>query len=335
VFACYLSATNPYQNLGVEEEIFAKIRKNCLNKFSQGGVLVWVNKPSVVVGKYQNICAEVNLPYIYDNDISLLRRISGGGCVYHDYGNLNYSFILPKKRGMFGDVVKYQQLIADVLRSLGLVVVVNKRGDILLNNNKISGCAQKICGDWVLHHGTLLFAADKFCLRQSLRLDARITVSDFATASVRSAVTNIVDELAGMARDEFYQYMFAQLQKGFSATKMELEQFVSKQKVKNRVANARSWDWLYKQNPTFNLQQKISLANKQKVEISFEVQSGRIVTCAFNEAENGLPLLEKQATTLLGANFELERIQKLLYQFGDKWGVAKQLTGCQIFRRMN
>ena len=148
-----VTGTDIYYNLALEEYMF--------NKSSEESVLLlWKNDTSIVLGKYQNVYEEINIKEVSRKHISVARRNTGGGTVFHDRGNLNYSFITSCSSGMFSE---YDEFIFPVLQALnGLGVPAQKRNnsDIAIGTSKISGSAQAVKSHRILHHGTLLFDAD-------------------------------------------------------------------------------------------------------------------------------------------------------------------------------
>lgn len=156
--------------------------------------LLWRNEPSIVVGKHQNVLAEIDLVYARGKGFKVARRISGGGTVFHDLGNLNFSFITNGEEGKLINYRRYVTPIVEVLGKLGVEATFSKRDDILINEMKISGNASHVFKKRVLHHGTLLFSSDLSDLSKALKV-APERFSDKAVKSVRSKVTNIAEHL--------------------------------------------------------------------------------------------------------------------------------------------
>ena len=155
--------------------------------------LLWQNEPTVVIGKNQNAFTEIDIEYTNSNNIHISRRITGGGAVYHDLGNLNYSFI-SKKQGSDIDFRSFSLPIIEALSDMGIFAELSGRNDIMIGDKKISGNAQTHFADRVLHHGTLLFDSDLTILSSSLRVD-RKKIEAKAIQSIKSRVANIKDYL--------------------------------------------------------------------------------------------------------------------------------------------
>ncbi len=182
-----VSKTNdPFYNIASEEYI--------LKNFNEDIFFLYINKPSVICGKHQNPIAETNFDFIQKNNIPVIRRLSGGGTVYHDLGNLNFCFIQYSNDQKLVDFKRYTKPIMEVLNSLGLNASLGIKNDIRVDDIKISGNAEHIWKNRVLHHGTLLFDTNLSNLNLSLSKDD----SNFIGKSVksnRSDVTNILNHL--------------------------------------------------------------------------------------------------------------------------------------------
>lgn len=176
-----------YFNLAMEEYVF--------NKFREEDVFIlWVNSPSVVVGKHQNLLEEVNLKYCFENDINVARRISGGGTVFHDLGNLNYSYITNSTGNTGVDFKEFVKPIYDVLKNIDIDVEISPRNDLRIDEFKICGHAEYMRNKRVLHHGCILFDTNLENLSKSLKLN-NLDIVSTSVKSVRSKVCNISDKL--------------------------------------------------------------------------------------------------------------------------------------------
>ena len=179
------STTDPYFNIAVEEYLLKNFTDDCF--------ILYQNKPSIIIGKHQNTLAEINYQYVKENNIAVVRRLSGGGTVYHDLGNLNFSFI--KNSGNDKNLVDFKMYttpIIEVLKQLGVNAEFGGHNDIQVNGFKISGNAEHIFKKRVLHHGTLLFSSDLSILNNAIKAPEN-RYSDKAVKSVRAVVANIKD----------------------------------------------------------------------------------------------------------------------------------------------
>ena len=181
-----LTTTNPHYNLAVEEYLFRHEREDVC--------MLWQNEPTVVIGKNQNAFAEVDIDALHRDGVYLARRITGGGAVYHDLGNVNFSFISANSAETGLDFARFTAPIVKALAALGLRVELSGRNDLLLDGQKFSGNAQYSAEGRTLHHGTLLFDADLTVLARYLRPDEEKLKSK-GIKSVRSRVTNLKPHL--------------------------------------------------------------------------------------------------------------------------------------------
>ena len=199
----YINDTNtdPYWNLAAEEYL--------LKNFTEPVFRLWRNSNSIIVGQYQNTLAEIDYDYVKKNGICVVRRLSGGGAVFHDLGNLNYTFI-EQKRGMEESNAMFRRFTApvlDALNSLGVKAYIEGRNDLLIDGKKFSGNAICIYKERILQHGTLLFNANMGNLSQALKSRPEKFIGK-AVQSTRSRVTNISSHLPQpMTLDQFQQYL--------------------------------------------------------------------------------------------------------------------------------
>ena len=216
---CLISPyTDPYFNLASEEYL--------LKWFREDVFLLYRNLPSIVVGKHQNTLSEINLPYVQEQEILVARRISGGGSVFHDEGNLNFAFFTTGKEGELVDYRRATLPIVEAMGKMGLKVSLGKRNELLIKGLKISGTASHVYKHRVLHHGTLLFSSELEQL--STALDSiRDKFTDRAVKSVRSGVANVRD---------------------FLAEPMDMEQF--QERILNHVLNLNEKNRIYKFSET-------------------------------------------------------------------------------------
>lgn len=177
-----LESKNPYINLAIEEYLFLSSVEDIF--------MLWQNEPTVVIGKNQNAFAEINTEYVKEKGIHIARRITGGGAVYHDLGNVNYTFISKRQSNSDINFDFFTQPIIELLKKEGINAKLSGRNDILVEDKKISGNAQHTKGDRVLHHGTLLFDSDLSILSKALNVDEE-KIKAKAIKSLRSRVANL------------------------------------------------------------------------------------------------------------------------------------------------
>jgi lipoate-protein ligase A len=199
------SGKDPYFNVAAEEYLLKTINADCF--------MLWQNDPSIIVGKHQNALAEINLPFILDKKIPVIRRISGGGTVYHDHGNINFSFIKTGERDKLVDFRKFLDPVIGALNQLGIPAKFEGKNDLRVNGLKISGNAEHVYRNKVLHHGTLLYSSDLTIIKQVFNNNPE-KFADKAVRSLRSNVANITDFIAEPLHvNEFMQKITAYIEK--------------------------------------------------------------------------------------------------------------------------
>ena len=182
------SCTDPYWNLAAEEYL--------LKSFSEPIFRLWRNESSIIIGQYQNAVAEIDTTYVKENGIKVVRRLTGGGAVFHDLGNLNYTFIEEKKQGEDAPAMfrRFTAPILDALNAIGVKAYLHGRNDLLIDERKFSGNAVCIHKNRTLQHGTLLFNASMNSLGAALKSRPEKFIGK-AVQSNRSRVTNIHEHL--------------------------------------------------------------------------------------------------------------------------------------------
>lgn len=177
--------TDPYFNLALEEYLLKEFKEDCF--------MLWQNEPCVVVGKNQNVFNEINEDFVRKNNIKVARRLSGGGAVYHDLGNLNFTFIINDTQNSLRDYRRFTTPIVNVLANLGVKAELSERNDLLINGLKFSGNAQYKHKNRLLHHGTILFSSDLNSIRSALKTDT--SNKGRWVKSIPSPMTNVQEHL--------------------------------------------------------------------------------------------------------------------------------------------
>lgn len=263
------NCTDPYFNLALEEYLFNLDDDNSY-------MLLWQNEPTIVIGKYQNTAEEINSEYVKEKDIHVVRRITGGGAVYHDLGNLNYTFISKgtgKKEFDFG---KFTMPIIKALGKLGINAELSGRNDITIDGKKFSGNAQYVKYGKVLHHGTLLFSSHMEELTKALKVSPEKFQSK-GIKSVRSRVTNISDYLTTtISIEDFRQlllnYMFEEDSELTEGWLSDTDYSEIDSLMRNKYL---TWKWNYGYSPEFNVKQEKRFAGG-KIEVLINVKQGVI-----------------------------------------------------------
>ncbi len=262
--------TNPYFNIASEEFLLKNIDSECF--------MLYCNQPSVIVGKHQNTYAEINSAFVRENQIPVVRRLSGGGTVYHDLGNVNFAFIHTGENGKLINFRKFIEPIVDTLKNWNIEAEIGKRNDIKIAGKKVSGNAEHIYKNRVLHHGTLLFSSNLNHLNESLN-NNYAKYLDKSVKLVKSEVVNISDFMAeNISISEFYNSIFESICKNFANSKDY--QFTESDliTINNSVENKYSkWSWNYGYSRKYQFTNSFSTENGT-VSIHFNVENGEIQT---------------------------------------------------------
>lgn len=264
--------TDPRINLAIEEYALKNLDIN------ETYLLFYINEPSIIIGKNQNSVEEINTEYVESNGIHVVRRLSGGGAVYHDLGNLNYSFITKDDGDSFHNFRKFTEPVIAALKQMGVNAELSGRNDILAEGRKISGNAQFSTRGRMFTHGTLLFNSEMDHIVSSLRVK-KDKIESKGIKSVRSRVANISEFLTEKwTIEEFRSALLKFIFQGQEVSEYVLtEEDWEKihQLSKERYQN---WDWNYGKSPKFNLQHSHRFPVGQ-VDVRLDVDKGVIENC--------------------------------------------------------
>lgn len=297
--------SDPFHNSALEEYCLRHL------PLDEPIFLMYVNDTAVIIGRNQNIFEETDPDYLERNGIQLVRRLSGGGAVYHDAGNLNFSFIVPGRR----DIHHFQKFTGPIVRTLarfGIEATMQPNGSLFVGEKKISGHAQYAAADRLLSHGTLLFAADLGSLSPALRPKVNPAESK-GVASIRSPVMNVRPLLpAGIQLADLQR---AILQELFADEVTEYQLTAAEQTAIQQLAaeQYRSWEWIYGRNPRFVLQLD-GRVPAGDIEIRLEIDKGRMremdIFCDFFDKRQPAQLAEQ----LLGLKYDAAALLDRLSQ---------------------
>ncbi len=265
-----LKNTNPFFCLAAEEYL--------LKNFSEDIFMLWRSENTVVVGKHQNALAEINYPYVREKNITVARRISGGGTVVHDNGNVNFTFIKNVKSPAEISFKLFTEPVVEALAKLGIKATTSGRNDLLIEDLKISGNAEHVYKNRVLHHGTLLFDSDLNNLGKAIKVVPGKYESK-AVQSNRSKVANISGFLKNkMKIQEFIHFLLdVQLRKDGN-TKFSLNDLDSEIIQKLAFEKFETWDWRWGYSPKYTFKNKVEIEGKI-LQIKLNVKKGIIEKC--------------------------------------------------------
>ena len=302
---CIIStSTNPYFNLATEEYL--------LKTNNEEIFLVYINEPCIVVGKHQNLLSEINLQYTQKHNVKLARRISGGGTVYQDLNNLNFSFIHNCTNLEQISFTKFTNPILEALCEMGLEASFSNRNDLLIDSKKISGNAMHIFKARVLSHGTLLFNTDLNKLSAALKNQPQKYI-DKSIKSVRSKVTNISNYLEyPKTIDEFMQIFFQIITGNY--TNPIINQLTNQEaELINQISKSKfeTWEWVYGYSPKYVFQNSFTVLNLL-VNLELHVEKGIIRSVKTNIDTPQLTDLQYVFYALLNVKHDNQSILDLL-----------------------
>jgi lipoate---protein ligase len=298
--------TDPRINLAIEEYALKNLDIN------ETYLLFYINEPSIIIGKNQNTIEEINTEYVERNGIHVVRRLSGGGAVYHDLGNLNFSFITKDDGDSFLNFRKFTEPIIKALKKLGVNAELSGRNDIIVEGRKISGNAQFSTRGRMFSHGTLLFDSKIENIVSALNVK-KDKIESKGIKSIRSRVANISEFLKEkMTIEEFRSVLLESI---FGKDKDIPEYVLTEEDWANihKLSRERyqNWEWNYGKSPKFNLQHSHRFPAGQ-IDVRLEVQKGIIENCKIYGDFFGAGDVAEIEEKLIGKRYEKSEIEKAL-----------------------
>lgn len=301
------NSNDPFFNHAAEEYL--------MNNFDDEVFMLWINKPSILIGRNQNTVSEINLDYVKNNGIEVVRRLSGGGTVYNDLGNMNFTFITnrnPLEPQVKNGFEKFALPVINVLQSLGVNAIFTGRNDITIDDKKFSGNAQYFQKDKLLHHGTLLFDCDMSKLSLALKSKA-VKFKDKGVKSVGARVTNILPHLKKpMTLEDFKEYL-----KNYIIDDHNIENIYefSERDLKeiNKIAKERfsTWEWNYGKSPEYRYENAVRYPSGV-VEYNLNVEDGIIVDISIYGDFFGEENIKELELALIGTKHSMDELENQL-----------------------
>jgi len=264
------TSTNAYFNIATEEFL--------LSKFPTEDILLfYVNAPSIIVGKFQNTLAEINLDFVKANNINVVRRMSGGGAVYHDLGNLNFSFHTLLGDKDFTDFSMFTAPVISLLNKLHVPAKLEGRNDLLVDGRKFSGNAKLVKSGKMIQHGTILLDSEMSVLADALKTNP-LKFIDKAVKSNRSRVVNLIEYLPKSTTTESFKRLFIEeIQQNTPDTTLYTLTAEDQQAIEKLVKEKyESWDWNFGFSPNYNFK-KAKKIPAGFIEVHLDVHKGSIV----------------------------------------------------------
>ena len=323
-----LTTTDPAWNLAVEEYVFDQLPKDRMY------VMLWQNDHAIIIGKHQNTLAEINESYVKEQGIRVVRRLSGGGAVYHDMGNLNFT-VIADAQGDGLDFGRFCDMVIRALAKAGVQAERNGRNDMTIDGKKFSGNAQYVRQGRVMHHGTILFDSDMSVLTGALQVDpAKIQAKGIK--SVRSRVTNVRPYLPkDLTLAQFRAFLLESILEEFPGEAYVLSEADIAAVSAIREKRYGTWEWNFGYSPACTVTKKQRFEGCGSVAAYMDLEKGCIKEIAFRgdffAAEDPATLAEILAGCPLEEAALLQRLQNhdiSRYFMGlTRENLARLLTG--------
>ncbi|HFH7630264.1 TPA: lipoate--protein ligase [Streptococcus agalactiae] len=312
------TSNDPAYNVALEAYAFQKLTD--IDEI----FILWINEPAIIIGRHQNTIQEINKEFIDKNGIHVVRRLSGGGAVYHDLNNLNYTIISNNTQEGAFDFQTFSKPVIDTLAKLGVKAEFTGRNDLEINGQKFAGNAQAYYKGRMMHHGCLLFDVDMSVLGQALKV-SKDKIESKGIKSVRARVTNIVDHLSDkITVQEFRDAILAQMKEEYP----EMDEYVLSDAELSEIQAMRdnqfaTWDWTYGKAPEYTIERGV------------RYPAGKITTYA--NVENSTIKSVKIFGDFFGVK-PVDDIEKMLegvrYDYKDVLAALKTVDTSQYFSRM-
>jgi lipoate-protein ligase A len=292
--------TDPYFNLAAEEFL--------LKNAASDTFMTWYNEPSVIIGKHQNAHREINHSFIEANQIPVIRRITGGGTVYHDPGNLNFSFIFTNRSENLVDFKEFTKPVILFLRNLGLNATFEGKNNIMIDGLKVSGNSAHLYKKKVLYHGTLLFNSDLGKLDSAIASHEH-SYKDKAVNSVRTRVVNVSGLLHNPVTKENFIQLFNQFI--FNYFKDISEDVLLPDEVKAirllATEKYRTYKWNFGYSPDYDFNKNWSYKGDEYI-VNLSVKGGIILNASISGPFKDMRFPGRIRIALMGITHEKKSI---------------------------
>ncbi|KRF10792.1 lipoate--protein ligase [Paenibacillus sp. Soil787] len=300
--------TDPRINLAIEEYALRQLPND------ESYLLFYINEPSIIIGKNQNTIEEINPEYVKENNLHVVRRLSGGGAVYHDLGNLNFSFITQDDGNSFHNFQKFTEPVVEALRKLGVEAALTGRNDIQVGERKISGNAQFATKGRMFSHGTLLFNSEIENVVSALKVNLD-KIQSKGIKSIRSRVANIIEFLSEpITLEEFRSKLLASI---FSAEESEVPMYKLSEEDWDRIHELseeryQNWDWNYGKSPKSTAQNSKRFEGVGTVDVRLNIEEGHIHDLKIYGDFFGASDIAELEETLRGSRYEESSVRERL-----------------------
>ncbi|MFJ7728053.1 lipoate--protein ligase [Neobacillus sp. NPDC097160] len=304
--------TDPRINLAIEEYALKNLDIN------ETYLLFYINEPSIIIGKNQNTIEEINTEYVEGNGIHVVRRLSGGGAVYHDLGNLNFSFITKDDGESFHNFRKFTEPVVAALKALGVNAELSGRNDLEVEGRKISGNAQFSTKGRMFSHGTLLFNSEMDHVVSALKVK-KDKIESKGIKSVRSRVANISEFLTEKIDIQAFRSLIL---KSIFEGQEEIPEYVLTEEDWEKIHQLskeryQNWEWNYGKSPKFNLQHSHRFP-VGSIDARLEVNKGILENCKIYGDFFGVGDVSDIENKLKGIRYEKSEIERVLSEIDTK-----------------
>ncbi|WP_125708729.1 lipoate--protein ligase [Companilactobacillus zhongbaensis] len=312
-----MRSTDIRDNLATEQYLMNNV------EFDEPLVLFYIQKPCIIVGRHQNTLEEINLDYVKENDITVTRRISGGGAVYDDLGNISFSFVVNSDNDNFGNFKKLTKPIIDALKDMGATTAeVSGRNDLMVDGKKFSGNAMYTKNGKMFSHGTLAYDVDLSVLSNALNVP-KDKIESKGIKSVKSRVTNVKPylkpEYQSLTTEQFRDRLILEL---FHANSMEEIANKEYQLTENDKAAIQklnddyyyNWDWVYGKSPDFSVKNRKHF-QMGTIDVRYEISAGKIKNIEIYGDYFGKKDSNEIKEKLLNQDYDSESIKNILNGF--------------------
>jgi len=300
--------TDPYINLALEEYV--------LQNFGHEDtfLLFYINEPSIIIGKNQNSIEEINRDYVESNNIKVVRRLSGGGAVYHDEGNLNFSFITRAAGDSFHNFAKFTEPVVQALNALGVPAELVGRNDLLVEGRKISGNAQFATKGRMFNHGTLMFDSEIEHVVQALNV-SKEKIESKGIKSIRSRVANISEYLTEpMTMEQFKEHILRSIFAVDDVKDVPTYELTEEdwQRVHEISENRyQRWEWNFGKSPAFNMKVSHKFPSGL-LDVRLDVKKGIIENCKIYGDFFGIGEIADVEKALIGVRHERKAVERAI-----------------------
>lgn len=309
-----LYTTDPAWNLAAEQYVFDRLPRD------RTYFMLWQNDNAIIIGKHQNTAAEINEQFVRENGVRVVRRLSGGGAVYHDMGNLNFTFIADAGDMESINFRLFCRPVVAALAKIGVTAEINGRNDMTIEGRKFSGNAQYMKKGRIMHHGTLMYDSDLEAVSRALNVKPD-KIESKGLKSVRSRVTNIRPYVTDqtLTVDGFREILRRSMFRAYPLTAYALtpEDLDTVERLRRDVY--RRWEWNYGASPACRIRKERRVEGCGVIQVHMEVEHGCIAALAF-----------------FGDYFSLEDsgtlVQRLLGVALEEGALRAALDGCAIGR---